>query len=47
MLKFLEPTLTFREKYCKQFLEKHDNGLEILAKFLEDPKTAPGDITKL
>jgi hypothetical protein len=47
MLKFSELTLTFREQDCKQFLEKHDNGLDILAEFLEDPKTGPEDITKL
>jgi hypothetical protein len=47
MLKLSEPTLTFRGQDCKQFLEKHDNGLDILAEFLEDPTTVPGDITKL
>jgi hypothetical protein len=30
MLKLSEPTLTFRGQDCKQFLEKHDNGLDIL-----------------
>jgi hypothetical protein len=47
MLKLSEPTLTFRGQDCKQFLEKHDNGLDILAEFLEDPTTVPQDITKL
>jgi hypothetical protein len=47
MLKLLKPTLTFRGKDYKQFLEEHDNGLDILAEFLEDPKTIPKDITKL
>jgi hypothetical protein len=47
MLRLSEPTLTFRGQDCKQFLEKHDNGLDILAEFLEDPTTVPEDITKL
>jgi hypothetical protein len=47
MLKLSVPTLTFRGQDCKQFLEKHDNGLYILAEFLEDPTTVSQDITKL
>jgi hypothetical protein len=47
MLKLSEPTLTFRGQDCKQFLEKHDNELDILADFLEDQTTVPEDITKL
>jgi hypothetical protein len=47
MLKLSEPTLTFRGQDCKQFLEKHDNGLDILAEFLKDPTTVSEDITKL
>jgi hypothetical protein len=47
MLKLLDPTLTFRGQDCKKFLEKHDNGLDILAKFLKDPTIVPEDITKL
>jgi hypothetical protein len=47
MLKLSEPTLTFRAQDYKEFLEKHDNRLEILAKFLEDPTVVPEDITKL
>jgi hypothetical protein len=47
MLRLSEPTLTFRGKYCKQFLEKHDNGLDLLPKFLKDPTTISKDITKL
>jgi hypothetical protein len=47
MLKLSEPTLTFRRQECKQFLEKHNNGLDILANFLEDPTTILEDITKL
>jgi hypothetical protein len=47
MLKLSKPTLTFRGQDCKQFLEKHDNGMDILADFLEDPTTVPEDITRL
>jgi hypothetical protein len=47
MLKLLDPTLTFRGQDWKQFLEKHDNGLDILVEFLKDPMTVPEDITKL
>jgi hypothetical protein len=47
MLRLSEPTLTFRGQDCKQFLEKHDNGLDLLPEFLEDPTTVPEDITKL
>jgi hypothetical protein len=47
MLKLSEPTLTFKGQDCKQFLEKHDNGLDILIDFLEDPTTVPKDITRL
>jgi hypothetical protein len=47
MLKLLKPTLTFRGKDCNQFLENHNNGLDILANFLKDSTTVPEDITKL
>jgi hypothetical protein len=47
MLKLSNPTLTFRGQDYKQFLEKHHNGLDILADFLEDPTTVPEDITRL
>jgi hypothetical protein len=47
MLRLSKPTLTFRGQDCKQFLEKHDNGLEILVEFLEDQTIVPEDITKL
>jgi hypothetical protein len=45
MLRFLEPTLTFRGEYCKEFLEKHNNGLDLLPHFLENPLLVPEDIT--
>ena len=47
MLRLLHPTLTFKGQDYKQFLEKHDNGLNILSKFLKDPTTVPEDITRL
>jgi hypothetical protein len=47
MLKLSEPTLTFGGQDCKQFLENHDNGLDLLPEFLEDLTTVPEDITKL
>jgi hypothetical protein len=47
MLRLSEPTLTFRGIDCKQFLKKHDNGLDFLPEFLEDQTTVPKDITKL
>jgi hypothetical protein len=47
MLKLLKPTLTSRGQDCKQFLEKHHNGLDILADFLEDLKAVLEDITRL
>jgi hypothetical protein len=47
MLRLSEPTLTFRGEDCKEFLKKHDNGLDLLPEFLEDPMTVPEDITRL
>jgi hypothetical protein len=47
ILRLLEPTLTFRGQDCKQFLKKHDNGLDLLPKFLEDPTTVLEYITNL
>jgi hypothetical protein len=47
MLRLPEPTLTFKRKYCREFLKKHDNGLDLLPEFLENPMTVPKDITKL
>jgi hypothetical protein len=47
MSRLSEPTLTFKGQDCKQFLEKHDNGLDLLPELLEDPTIVPEDITKL
>ena len=47
MLILSKPTLTFRGEDYKEFLKMHDNGLDLLPKFLEDPTTVPEYITKL
>jgi hypothetical protein len=45
MLKLLEPTLTFKGEDSKQFLRKHNNGLELFPEFLEYPMVVPKYIT--
>jgi hypothetical protein len=47
MLKLHEPTLTFKGEDCKDFLKKHDNGLDLLSKFLENPAAINENITRL
>jgi hypothetical protein len=47
MLRLPEPTLTFKGEDCIDFLKKHDNGLDLLPKFLENPVTILEDITRL
>jgi hypothetical protein len=47
MLIFLEPTFTFKGEGWKKFLKKHDNGLDLLPEFLEDPMTFLEDIACL
>jgi hypothetical protein len=47
MLRLSEPTLTFKGEDSKQFLAKHNNGLDLLPDFLEDPMVVPEDITSL
>jgi hypothetical protein len=47
MLRFSESMLTFRGQDCKQFLEKHDNGLDLLPEFLKDLPVVLEYITKL
>jgi hypothetical protein len=44
MLRLSEPTLTFRGEDCKQFLENHNNGLDLFPHLLEDPIVVPEDI---
>ena len=39
--------MTFKGEDCKEFLKKHDNGLDLLSEFLEDPTAVPEDITRL
>jgi hypothetical protein len=47
MLRLPDPTLNFKGKDCKEFLKKHDNGLDLLLEFLENPVVIPGDMTRL
>jgi hypothetical protein len=47
MLRLLEPTLTFKGEYCRDFLKKLDNGLDLLPEFLENLTIIPKDITRL
>jgi hypothetical protein len=47
MLRLSEPTLTFRGEDCKQFLAKHNNGLDLLPHLLEDTIAVPEHITSL
>jgi hypothetical protein len=47
MMKLPEPTLTFKGEDCRDFLKKHDNGLDILLEFLDNPMAIPEDITIL
>jgi hypothetical protein len=47
MLRLPDPTPTFKGENCREFLKKHDNELDLLPKFLENPVTAPGDMTRL
>jgi hypothetical protein len=46
MLRLPEPTLTFRGEYCREFLRKHENGLNLLPEFLENPMVVPEDIAR-
>ena len=47
MLKLPEPTLTFKGEDCRDFLKKHDNGLDLLPEYLENPMSIPKDITRI
>jgi hypothetical protein len=47
MFMLLEPMLTFRGEDCRELLKNHDNGLDLLPEFLENPMTVPEDITRL
>jgi hypothetical protein len=47
MLRLPDPTPTFKGENCRQFLKKHDNELDLLPKFLENPTVAPRDMAIL
>jgi hypothetical protein len=47
MLILSNPTLMFKGEDSKKFLRKHNNGLDLLPEFLEDPMAFPEDITSL
>jgi hypothetical protein len=47
MLNLLEPTLTFKGKDCRYFLKKHNNGLDLLPKYLESHASILEDITRI
>jgi hypothetical protein len=47
MLKLPEPTLTFKGEDCRDFLKKHNNGLDLLPEYLENPASIPEDITRI
>jgi hypothetical protein len=47
MLRLPEPTLTFKGEYCRELLKKHDNRLDLLPEFLENPTTVSKEITRL
>jgi hypothetical protein len=47
MLKLSEPTLTFKGEDCRDFVKKHDNGLDLLPEFLENPVVVPEYITMI
>jgi hypothetical protein len=44
MLRLPEPMLTFKGEDCREFLKRHDNGLDLLPKFLANPRSIPEDI---
>jgi hypothetical protein len=47
MLKLHEPTINFKAEDYRDFLKKHDNGLDLLLDFLENHVTIHEDITRL
>jgi hypothetical protein len=47
MLKLPEPTLTFKGEDCRDFLKKHENGLDFLSKFLNNLAVVPEYITRI
>jgi hypothetical protein len=47
MLNLHEPTLTFKGEDCRDFLKRHDNDMDLLLEFLENPVVVPEDITRI
>jgi hypothetical protein len=47
MLKFPEPTITFKGEEARNFLKNKNNGLDLLQEYLEDPATMPVDISRI
>jgi hypothetical protein len=47
MLKLSEPTLTFKGEDCRDFLKKHNNGLNLLPEYLENSVSILVDITRI
>jgi hypothetical protein len=47
MLKLLEPTITFKGEDCKYFMKKHNNALDLMPKYLENPATIPEENRQL
>jgi hypothetical protein len=46
-LKLPETTLTFKGEDCRDFLKKHNNGLDLPPEYLENPATILKDITRI
>jgi hypothetical protein len=47
IMRLPEPTLTFKGEDCKEFLKKHNNGLDLLPEFLLNSTSIPKDITRM
>jgi hypothetical protein len=47
MLNLPETTLTFKGEDCRYFLKKHNNGLNLLPGYLENPMSIPEDIIRI
>jgi hypothetical protein len=47
MLKLSERTLSFKGEDCREFLKKHNNGLDLMLEYLENLAYVPTDITRI
>jgi hypothetical protein len=47
ILKLPETTLIFKGEDYIDFLKKHNNGLDLLPEYLENPAFIPEDITRI